>query len=143
MDAAMAYDPAHHVVVLYGGLIPDQSEGAEAADTWTWDGTDWTQVGSGPGAPGYRGGPRAVTSSDGLILFGGRSANVKYYGDAWTWNGKKWSRVDRTRTPPGRSAAAVAWTPVDSSLFVFSGTGFRPGAGPGNLGELLGDAWVL
>jgi hypothetical protein len=143
MDAAMAYDPAHHVVVLYGGLIPDQSEGAEAGDTWTWDGTDWTEADAGPGAPGYRRGSRAVTTSVGLILFGGRIGNITYYGDAWSWSGTKWHRVDSDPTPPGRGAAAVAWNPVDSSLFVFSGTGLRAGAGPGNLGELLSDAWVL
>jgi hypothetical protein len=143
MDAAMAYDPAHHVVVLYGGLIPDQSEGSEAGDTWTWDGTDWTDADAGPGAPGYRQGPRSVTTSDGLILFGGRIGNIKYYGDAWSWNGKKWYQVDRDPKPPGRGAAAVAWNQVDSSLFVFSGTGLKVGAGPGNLGDLLSDAWVL
>lgn len=143
MDAAMAYDPAHHVVVLYGGLIPDQSEGSQADDTWTWDGTDWTEADAGPGAPGYRQGPRSVTTSDGLILFGGRIGNTKYYGDAWSWNGKNWYRVDKDPKPPGRGAAAVAWNPVDSSVFVFSGTGLKAGAGPGNLGDLLRDAWVL
>jgi hypothetical protein len=143
MNAAMAYDPAHQVVVLYGGLIPNQNEGIEVGDTWTWDGSDWTEVDARPGEPGNRQGPRAVTTADGLILVGGHMGNIKYYGDAWTWNGKKWSRVDRAPTPPGRGAAAVVWNPVDSSLFVFSGTGFKPGAGPGNLGELLSDAWVL
>jgi hypothetical protein len=142
MDAAGDADPAHRVVVLWRAHS-DQSEGAEAADTWTWDGIDWTEADAGPGAPGYRQGPRAVTTADGLVLFGGRMGNVKYYGDAWTWNGKKWSRIDRDPRPPGRGAAAVVWNPVDSSLFVFSGTGLKAGAGPGNLGELLGDAWTM
>src|SRR5262249_13006000 len=43
-NAAMAYDPALRVVVLYGGLVAGSGEGSEAADTWTWDGTDWVQV---------------------------------------------------------------------------------------------------
>ena len=35
----MAYDAAHNVTVLFGG----QGNQSEMADTWTWNGTNWTQ----------------------------------------------------------------------------------------------------
>ena len=42
---AMAYDSARHVVILYGGAVPDPNvENVSYDDMWTWDGTDWTQV---------------------------------------------------------------------------------------------------
>ena len=37
--AAMAYDQAHHNVVLFGGLAGQSPLG----DTWSWNGTVWTQ----------------------------------------------------------------------------------------------------
>ena len=38
--AAAAYDAASHQVVLFGGI---GAEGAALNDTWTWDGSRWTQ----------------------------------------------------------------------------------------------------
>lgn len=141
--AGMAYDPAHQVVVLFGGLIADQAEGRDANDTWTWDGTDWAQVDTGPAPPPKRDGLRLTIAGDRIILFGGHNFNAAYFGDAWSWDGKTWSRVDSGPGPPGRGAAAVAWDPIDSSLFVAGGVGFNATGGPGALGTLLGDAWTL
>ncbi len=142
-SAAMAYDPNHHVVILYGGLIPDQAEGYEGADTWAWDGKDWTELGPAKGAPGPREGARMVTTDDGVLLFGGHLGNVTYHADAWTWNGTAWSGADGGRRPPGRGSAAVAWDQARHSLFVFGGIGFNATGGPGAQGTLLGDTWIF
>jgi len=142
-DAAMAYDPKHQVVVLYGGLIPDQFEGSEAADTWTWNGGDWTEASVGNSGPSYRDGPRMATAGNRVLMFGGHVGNVRYFGDTWTWDGANWSRVDHGPTPQGRGDAAIAWDSDDSSLFVYGGLGIRPDAGPGNLGLALSDAWSM
>jgi len=142
-DAAMAYEPSRQIVVMYGGLIPDSAEGAEASDTWTWDGTDWTEVSNDNSGPRVRGGARMVSARDHVVLFGGHVYNVKYFGDAWTLDGSNWIRIDHDPTPAGRGDAAVAWNPDESSLFVFGGLGIRANAGPGNLGIALQDAWSL
>jgi hypothetical protein len=142
-NAAMAYDPSRQVVVLYGGLVPDQGEGREAADTWTWNGADWAQAGSAIGAPGVRQSAGMVTAGDHVVLFGGHIGNIEYFGDAWTWNGATWARIDRDPRPQGRGGAAIAWDRDDSSLFVYGGLGIRQGAGPGNQGLPLGDAWSM
>jgi hypothetical protein len=139
----MAYDPAHQVVVLYGGLIPDQSEGFDADDTWTWNGVDWSEMIEHSKAPGPREGPRMITAGNRVVMFGGRIGNVAYFGDAWTWDGEAWVRVDRSPTPAGRADAAVVWDPADSSIFVYGGTGMRPGGGPGETGVPLSDTWTL
>ena len=141
--AAMAYDPQLKVLVLYGGLVPDRAEGTEASDTWTWDGLDWTEASADNDGPGHRNDPGMVTTGDGVILFGGHMGNIMYFGDAWTWGGKDWSRADRPPRPSGRGEPAVAWNPDESSLFVYGGLGVRAGAGPGNRGVPLGDAWSM
>lgn len=142
-DAAMAYEPSRQIVVLYGGLIPDSAEGSEAADTWTWDGRDWTQVSAENSGPRFRVAARMVSAGDHVVLFGGHVFNVRYFGDAWTLDGSRWIRFDHDPTPAGRGEAAVAWNPDDSSLFVAGGLGLRPDAGPGNLGIARQDGWVL
>lgn len=144
--AAMAYDPSHSVVVLFGGEVTTGGPGegiADAGDTWTWDGTDWTEVDPGPGVLDRRDGPRMVTAGDHVLMFGGHQANVTFFGDTWTWDGHAWNRADRPPRPPGRGSATLAWMPRDSSLFVFSGTGFDPNAGIGTNGRRLSDAWAL
>jgi len=141
--AAMAYDPQLKLVVLYGGVVPDRSEGSEASDTWTWDGIDWTEVSAGNDGPGPRDSPAMVTTGEGVILFGGHIGNTQYFGDAWNWDGKDWSRADHEPRPPGRGDPASGWNPSDSSLFVYGGLGLRPDSGPGNLGLALSDVWSL
>ena len=142
-DAAMAYDPSFRSVVLYGGLIPDGAEGAESGDTWMWDGRDWTELIAGNTGPGLRYGAAMVTAATHVILFGGHDFNTRYFGDAWVLAGSTWVRLDYGPAPPGRGNAAVVWNGEDSSMFVYGGQGIRAGAGPGNLGVPLMDAWSL
>jgi hypothetical protein len=145
--AAMAYDPRQKVVVLYGGWLQRGPEGSPASDTWTWDGSDWTQVqvAATDPVPGTRIGARMVTAGTEVILFGGSVApNSDFSADAWTWQGgKRWVRLDRNPTPEGRNNAAVAWDTADSSLFVYGGSGLNPEAGGGAAGKALADAWSL
>ena len=142
-NSAIAYDSVRHVVVLYGGHVQGKEEGDITGETWTWDGSDWTQIDVGPGPPGKRAGHGMVTSGSGVILFGGYYANVEYHGDAWTNDGRAWSRVDQAPGPAGRGNAAVAWNPTQSSLLVFGGSGLNATAGPGAAGTPLEDAWLL
>jgi len=144
-NAAMAYDAGRKVVVMYGGLIPDQAEGTEGDDTWTWDGTDWTPVGSARGGPGPREGARMVDTPDGVLLFGGRISNIKYYGDVWSFDGARWKLVatNSPTGPPGRASAEVAWDSGHGILLVFGGVGRNVDGGPGAQGVPLADTWVL
>ncbi len=43
-EAAMAYDPVHRVVVLFGGHAGSAANLHEFNDTWAWNGSDWTQL---------------------------------------------------------------------------------------------------
>jgi hypothetical protein len=142
--ATMAYDTQRQVVVLYGGLVQDRGEGSPASDTWVWDGSDWKMVESTNASPGARIGSKMVSTPRGVVLFGGSVFNNdQFFADAWTWDGARWTRIDRAPTPPGRNNAAAAWNEVDSSLFVYGGSGLNPAAAGGAAGKPLSDSWLL
>ena len=62
---SMAYDAAHGQVVLFGGYFND-------GDTWTWDGSDWTER-TPAHAPEARDGAAMAydTARSQIVLFGG------------------------------------------------------------------------
>jgi hypothetical protein len=87
----MAYDEARSEVVLFGG-----NTGAPfhplRSDTWTWDGTNWTQQ-----RPDFHPNERyesgmAYDAGRGeVVLFGGLG-NGDFFADTWTWDGTTWTR---------------------------------------------------
>jgi hypothetical protein len=84
-------------VVLFGG-----SNGTDLADTWTWNGSTWTQLGvTGPVA---RAGATATAWNGGIVLFGGSESGT-YVADTWVWNGAAW--VSQTATGPATRFGAA------------------------------------
>ncbi|HUE60419.1 MAG TPA: kelch repeat-containing protein, partial [Acidimicrobiales bacterium] len=69
--ASMAFDPALHQLILFGGRDPG---GHQLSDTWAWNGASWYNV-AGHGlatAPGERDGATLANDGQGhLVLFGG------------------------------------------------------------------------
>src|SRR5438552_1931523 len=65
--AAMAYDDAGKRIVLFGG----QDSSGRRDDTWSWDGTRWTEL-SAPGPSAREGAAMAYDPIvDALVLVGG------------------------------------------------------------------------
>jgi len=72
-NASIAYDGAAGNVVLFGGYT---STGAYLNDTWTWDGTTWTQQFPSV-SPSARIGPMAYDeATKTVVLFGGGTVPV-------------------------------------------------------------------
>lgn len=110
--AAVAFDPFTETVVLFGG----RRWGADAADTWTWDGSQWTEE-HPPVSPPAREG--ASLAYDGLghrlllaggVLGGGTAVGLPEPGtvcplaaecpgpprpadDTWAWDGRTWVQL--------------------------------------------------
>jgi hypothetical protein len=82
---SMVYSPAGNYVVMFGGLTQSLPGPVYTAlnDTWTWDGTTWTQH-AGPG-PSPRRAPLARDGGDNVLLFGGDNVTTQF-GDTWIWN---------------------------------------------------------
>jgi hypothetical protein len=153
----MAFDPATGQFLLFGGNGP----GGSYNDTWTWNGTTWSQVDDSgdagcytvsnpcPSSPGGRQGPTTAydPATAQFVLFGGENISSSgVYNDTWTWNGTIWSQVDDSgdagcgsgsnvcpSSPPGRQAGALVYDPATAQLVVFGGDN---NTGPDN------DSWT-
>ena len=105
-QAGLAYDSTHRQVVLFGGGAGEPPPGdAYFGDTWTWNGTTWSQAATvGPVA---RDESWMVDdpAAGRVLLYGGvRSApqvdtNRGFYWppqaltDTWAWDGHAWTRL--------------------------------------------------
>jgi hypothetical protein len=121
--AAMA--ALHGSVVLFGGM----AGGTPLGDTWTWDGSTWTQQQvPGPSARYHA----AMASLDGrVVLFGGNDGSNDL-GDTWLWDGASWTQASGPGSPPAARSGAACGT-VGNTLILFGGTAN---------GTPLGDTWT-
>jgi hypothetical protein len=75
-------------VVLFGGItLADPSNPAVGADTWIWDGTNWTQQQPAAGPPAHNGlvDSMAFDAGSGLVV------SLSASGESWIWDGKTWT----------------------------------------------------
>jgi hypothetical protein len=80
----MVYDAATSNVVLYGGLKYDGTAPVYLGDTWTWDGTTWTQQHPAASPSARNASSMAYDAATGnVVLFGGYRNG--YVSDTWTW----------------------------------------------------------
>jgi len=126
---AMAYDSQRGRMVLCGGPGGGISNGV-LVDTWEWDGSSWSQIGSN--APQARSAHAMAYDSqrDRTVLFGGAIPGA-YIGDTWEWDGSSWNQVGSTG-PQARSAHAMAYDSQRGVTVLFGGSAYGP----------QGDTWM-
>jgi hypothetical protein len=84
--------------ILFGGV---DAQGIAATDTWSWDGTAWSEL-----HPAHRpaAGPGTMAElSTGPLLF--------EQDGTWTWNGADWTLAQPAGEPPWQQGAALAAVP--------------------------------
>ena len=127
-NVAIAYDPATKQVVLFGGISSLGNTGM-LSDTWTWDGTDWTQQHPAT-SPLAR--DDAALAYDGatnqLVLFGGGSNKPRIGGlvppplnDTWIWDGSNWHQQHPTTSPLPVRSPGLAYDAAQQTLILFGG----------------------
>src|ERR1041384_2795159 len=95
--AAMAYDPVHRQLVMFGG----QNGAVLLAETWVFDGTNWIQK-SPATSPSARVGHAMATDSSGhVVLFGGAPTGGAV-NETWVWDGANWTQKAPQTSPPAR-----------------------------------------
>src|SRR5207237_2295632 len=120
-DAAMAYDPVNHEIVLFGGFV-DQV--GFVNDTWTFDGTDWTDRSSDNApSPRYGAGMAFDSNTGGVILFGGlgftQAGTSAFLADTWSWKNHQCTQLSPTTSPTGCCEPAVTeGVPAGVTVFV-------------------------
>ena len=93
----MAYDAATGQVVLFGG-----TNGSNLGDTWTYNGTTWTQQSPATSPSARSESTMAYDAATGqVVLFGGNNGSG-YLNDTWTYNGTTWTQQSPATRPSAR-----------------------------------------
>jgi hypothetical protein len=131
-------DEATGAVLLQGGHWVAGDRGDFLADTWQFDGTDWTEVTA-------RGGPGARVNAPGtwsdvhgaVVMFGGGTGpDTPMSTETWRWGDGAWSRITTTTAPGPRGGHAMAYDEARGVVVLVGGID-RPG------GRQSLDVWEL
>jgi Kelch motif protein len=118
---AMAYDSLHAQTVVFGGNVGTGGATSFGADTWVWDGTDWTQKFPATSPPGREFHAMAFDSAHGqVVLFGGLGSSG-YIADTWVWDGSNWTQKFPSTNPPARADSAIAYDAAQGQVVLFGG----------------------
>jgi hypothetical protein len=128
---AMTYDPTVGAVVLFGGA--GTAGAGFLADTWLYDGTNWTDVTATLRPPARVGAALAFEPTLGRsLLFGG--GTFSRLNDTWTFDAqtRTWTQLQPNQSPSARNYHAMAVDPTRGCT-VFGGYATTP----------LDDTWVF
>jgi len=136
---SMTYDGANHDLLLVTATwYAGEFSGASPGETWTFDGTTWTQR-------------ETLTNTTGGVDFTTMTYDPAYgqvmtYGgydvsngnavltNPWSWNGSTWQQVSLSPAPGARALTASSYDAATGQLVLFGGVGST---------AELGDTWVL
>lgn len=125
------YDGYH--VMLFGG--EGAASGQVFNDTWTWNGTTWTQRAPATVPFGRYGAQAGFISGVGTFMFGGAggSGSGVLLNETWKWNGSglTWTQSTPTTSPSARMGHVMAAGP--SYILMFGGVV--------SSGEFQNDTW--
>jgi hypothetical protein len=136
-SSAMVYDSARGVMVLFGGIDDWSTSFDLFGDTWTWDGSSWTEMQPGESPQARWQHAMSYDSRRGVtVLFGGDAMEANtacpvpdpavtpaeyLCGDTWEWDGATWIPVDSVHSPPPMSGHVMAYDAQTDSTVLFSG----------------------
>ena len=123
-EVRMAGDLAHGNVVLFGGGVGGQGVPV-FADTWLWDGLDWTLATPATSPPArWSQGMTCDLASARVVMFGGANGGLNALDDTWLWDGSNWIAVAGPVPPlvPPQTRTALAYDYTRDVTVQFGGT---------------------
>lgn len=122
IGAAMTYDPVAKRLVLFGGVTQPRTNPTYVSETWTWDGTNWTNVTPATNLPPGRVAPAFAYDPvrQRAVLFGGSGSGAPV-GDTWEWDGTQWTQRMSVVGPAARIGASLTWDAARRRLVLFGG----------------------
>ena len=125
----MAYDESRQQIMLFGG----QSTTAKLsggvlkplADTWTWDGTNWSPRSPASSPPATVNFPMAYDAGGRRVI--GVRDNGARTTETWNWNGANWGHITTVNAPKWpKQGAGIAYATAASEITLF-GTAYGIG----------------
>lgn len=108
---------------MFGGLYRSGEWRYHLQDTWSWDGSVWSQVANtGPDARLHHSMVYDPVSQ-GVVLFGGERYLGRQFGDTWVWRAGQWTLLTEDGPSP-RNAATMAWDPAQGSINLVGGLNY-------------------
>jgi hypothetical protein len=145
-DAALTYDSGRSVAVLFGGTTSwsETTGWKSVADTWEWDGADWTEMRPAQHpSPRYAAGLAYDPARQVSVLFGGMGADESnqpvFYADTWEWDGRDWSQIQPAHSPPPRQSPLTFFDPLRQAVVVYGGYYLDPET---QVKTFYADAWA-
>ncbi|HKQ48261.1 MAG TPA: immunoglobulin domain-containing protein [Phycisphaerae bacterium] len=135
---AMAFDSLRGVTVLFGG----DTAGGLSAETWEWDGSNWSRrlPENSPAPRGYH--AMAYDSArDVTVLFGGDTGAIDVNNETWEWNGTNWTQQLPPASPSPRRRHALAYDSARGVTVLFGGR--LDNGGSAETWEWDGTTWSL
>lgn len=143
-DASLAYDPGERRVILFGGLVIGQAGLTTLSDTWSWDGTGWTELHPASAPPGLSGALVGYDpASRRLVLTGGATADAAGQlvaaSGTWSWDGSTWSARGAAGLPSSDLPRDLATDQATGQLILLT---TRSGCTSADTWEWAGGTWV-
>src|SRR5262249_27846582 len=127
-----AYDSARGRIVMFGG-----DAAALLADTWEWDGSNWTQRSAAVTPTPRAGHVMAYDASRGkAVLFGGLTGWLSVSAETWEWDGSSWAQATPAAAPAARFNTGLVYDPVHLAVVLF-------GNSPDDTWRWNGTSWTL
>jgi len=139
----MAYDALRYRTVLYGGLH-DSFFPIDSADTWEYDGVNWTHVTTAHN-PGPLENPaicyHAVLGK--VVMFGGIDVQTGGTTTTWSYDGIDWTPIAVAGpSPSARTMARMVYDPQRGVSVMYGGMNPNTGAAINETWEFNGVAWT-
>lgn len=130
----LCWDGEH--ILMYGGRA--NSPSAVLGDTWTWNGTDWTERFPAHSPSVLEAAAIAYDiANDQVVLFGGNSDEAGQddtNNETWIWDRNDWTQVFPAHSPSSRLFTNAAYDETRSEVVLFSGAD--------NSGVPIQDTWI-
>jgi hypothetical protein len=124
-SAGFAYDAATGTDLLTGGRTGCGPSAGEYTDTWSWNGTAWTQLHpkvDGPGEMAWF--TMAYDGATGQEIAVGAYSGCGVVTGMWTWNGTQWTSAPQSAVlPDALDSYSVAYDAASRTLIL---VGFAP-----------------
>ncbi|MFI5414434.1 MAG: PKD domain-containing protein [Candidatus Lutacidiplasmatales archaeon] len=125
---SMAWDPATHYVLLFGG---DEDTGYQN-DTWAFENGTWTNLNPAQAPSGRDHGTLVWDPVDHYMLMFGGSGDGGAYNDTWTFSNGTWSQIVTKTAPSQRWSSSLVWDTADGYGLLFGGCA----------GAVVNDTWT-
>jgi hypothetical protein len=137
---AMAYDWSRGKTVLFGGAGPTSTLASNRfADTWEYDGLNWTPIATTASPTARRRHAMAYDlGRSRTLLFGGDVST----NDTWEYDGTTWTQIVTAQAPSGRVDLGLAYDIGRGRTVLYGGRTFTGSIAFGDTWEYDGVNWT-